>query len=230
MRSQWQVSRLIASTVLLVLACGISTFAQNGKLNIHVTPKQAYVYLDDRAISEASKHHFFSLSAGEHKIELVNYGYQAVARTVTITAGKTTNVDVALEAVGAKVPGPFGAITIKGADRHAVLLNGNTPDFFVGHGDEFDHENGWWWKQELVVPPGTYQVNIQSGDEDIWSGPVNVPVNQRVVVNVPKGVRKTVPWTRGEKGTSSTWKGKERRPFCGSPSLAFVSLARRVFI
>jgi outer membrane protein OmpA-like peptidoglycan-associated protein len=82
------------------------------------------------------------------------------------------------------------------------LLNGKTPDFFVGHGDEFDHE--WWWKQELVVPPGTYQVTIlgaHTGNE-VWSGPVEVPANQRVVVDIPKGVRKTVPWPRGEKLTS----------------------------
>jgi hypothetical protein len=79
-------------------------------------------------------------------------------------------------------------MTIEGADRAAVLLNGKTPDFFVGHGDEFDHE--WWWKQELVVPPGTYQVTILGGDQDLWSGPVDVAANQRVVVKVPKGVRK----------------------------------------
>ena len=33
----------------------------------------------------------------------------------------------------------------------------------------------------------------------MWSGSVNVPANQRVVVDIPKGVRKTVPWPRGEK-------------------------------
>lgn len=194
MRYKGQVSRLIAFVVI----AGISTFAQNGKLNIHVTPKQAYVFLDGRAISEVSKHHSFHLSAGEHKIELANYGYQPVTRTVTITAGKTTDLKVDLEAVGKTVSGPFGAIAIKGADRDAVLLNGKTPDFFVGHGDEFDTDF-LWWKQELVVPPGTYQVNIQSGEKDIWSGPVDVPANQRVIVDVPKGIRKTIPWKRGEK-------------------------------
>ena len=209
MRYKDQVSRLIASTVLFVVVAGISTFAQNGKLKIHVTPKQAYVFLDGRAISEASKHHSFTLSAGDHKIELANYGYQAVTRTVTITAGDTTDLKVDLEAVGKTVSGPFGAMTIKGADRDAVLLNGKTPDFLVGHGDEFDHEIGWW-KQELVVPPGTYQVTILGGDKEVWSGPVTVGANQRVIVDVPKGVRKTVPWTRGDKlGTIPRFKAGE---------------------
>jgi outer membrane protein OmpA-like peptidoglycan-associated protein len=199
MKSERYLSPRILFAVLLGLIGGTSAFAQNGKLNLHVSPKQAYVFVDDRAISEASKVHSLSLSAGEHKVELANYGYQAVTRTVTIVAGKTTALDISLEAVSKVVSGPFGAITIEGADRDAVLLNGKTPDYFVGHGDEFNHD--WWWKQELVVPPGTYQLTIQSQDKEIWSGSVNVPANQRVVVDASKGVRKTVPWQRGEKLT-----------------------------
>jgi outer membrane protein OmpA-like peptidoglycan-associated protein len=200
MKSERYLSPRILFAVLLGLIGGTSAFAQNGKLNLHVSPKQAYVFVDDRAISEASKVHSLSLSAGEHKVELANYGYQAVTRTVTIVAGKTTALDISLEAVSKVVSGPFGAITIEGADRDAVLLNGKTPDYFVGHGDEFNHD--WWWKQELVVPPGTYQLTIQSQDREIWSGSVNVPANQRVVVDASKGVRKTVPWQRGEKLTT----------------------------
>lgn len=199
MKSESQAFRLIACVVLLVLAAGISTYAQDGKLTIHVTPRQTYVFVDGRALGEASHHRSLSLSAGNHKIDLANYGYNPTSRTVTITAGQTTNLEVTLEAVAGTVSGPFGAMTIEGADRNAVLLNGKTPDYFVGHGDEFNHN--WWWKQELVVPPGTHQVTVLTADKEVWSGPVEVPANQRVVVDVPKGVRKTVPWPRGEKLT-----------------------------
>jgi len=185
-------------TFVVIFTAATSAVAQDGKLRLHVNPKQAYVWVDDRAISEASKHPSLKLSAGEYKVELANYGYKAISRTVMITAGETTDLDVSLEKVGETVPGPFGAIAIKRADRDALLLNGKTPDFFVGHGDEFNTDF-LWWKQELVVPPGTYQVTAQRGDKDIWSGQVSVAANQRVIVDVPKGVSRSEPWHRGEK-------------------------------
>lgn len=200
MKDQARLARFLVSVVLLVLASGILTLAQDGKLVIHVTPKQAYIFADGRAISEASRHHSLSLSAGDHKIELANYGYAPSTQTVTIAAGKTSNLDVTLTPITGTVAGPFGAVTIEGANRDAILLNGKTPDFFVGHGDEFDHD--WWWKQELVVPPGSYQVSVLSGDKEVWAGGVDVPANQRVVIDIPKGVRKTVAWPRGEKFSS----------------------------
>ncbi|HSZ60160.1 MAG TPA: OmpA family protein [Terriglobales bacterium] len=184
-------------TMMLVLASSLPCFAQDGKLAIQVTPKEAYVFVDDHAVGEASHHRKLKLSVGDHKVVLVNYGYTPVTRTVTITDGQVTSLEVALPAVDATVPPPYGAITIESVSRDAILLNGKTPDFFVGHGDEFNHE--WGWKQELVVPPGTYQMTILGPEGELWSGPVEVPANQRVVVHYPKGVVKTVPWPRGEK-------------------------------
>lgn len=197
MKVQTQISRFLLSVALLVLANGVSSFAQDGKLAFHVRPEQAYVFVDDRAISEASRIYTLKLSAGEHKVEVVNYGYTPSTQKVTITAGKVTMLRVELEQAGNSVSGPFGAMTIEGANHKAILLNGKTPDFFVGQGDEFNNEKGW--KQELVVPPGTYQVSVLSGDKEVWAGPVEVPADQRVVIDIPKGVRKTVPWKRGEK-------------------------------
>jgi len=195
-----RVWALPVSLCLVSLVFAGITQAQDGKLVIQVTPHQAYIFVDGRAISEASKNRSMNLSAGEHKIDVTNYGYTPASRTVTITAGQKTNLDVTLTPVTATVSGPFGAMTIEGVNRDAVLLNGKTPDFFVGHGDEFDHD--WGWKQELVVPPGTYQMTILHEDKEVWSGSVEVPANQRVVVHVPKGVVKTVAWPRGEKLSS----------------------------
>jgi outer membrane protein OmpA-like peptidoglycan-associated protein len=196
MKIRTQVPRFFLSIALLVLTSGVSSFGQNGKLSFHVKPAQAYVFVDDRPISEASRLYILKLSAGEHKIELVNYGYVPSTQTVTITAGKTTRFEATLTPVTGTVSGPFGAITIEGAAHNAILLNGKTPEYFVGHGDEFDHE--WGWKQELVVPPGNYQLTVLSRDRELWSGPVDVPANRRVVMDIIGGVRKTVPWPRGE--------------------------------
>jgi len=200
MKAQAQICCRVIAVVVIALSSGVLTFAQDGKLTVHVTPKQAYIFVDDHPVIEGNKRHTLRLSAGDHKVELVNYGYTPSTQTVTITAGKTTNVDVTLTPVTGTVSGPFGAMTIEGASQAAILLNGKTPEFFVGHGDEFNHE--WGWKQELVVPPGSYQVSALWGDKEVWGGSVDVAANQRVVIGVPKGVRKTVPWPRGEKLTS----------------------------
>jgi outer membrane protein OmpA-like peptidoglycan-associated protein len=201
MKIRSHICRVIVPVVLLVCAGTVPSLAQEGTLKIRVTPKQAYAFVDGRAYAEATLHALY-LSPGDHKIDLYNYGYLPASATVSIKAGQRTNLAVTLTPVTSRISGPFGAMTIEGAQRDAVLLNGKTPDFFVGHGDEFNHE--WGWKQELVVPPGTYQVTIlgAGSGKEIWSGPVNVPANQRVVLDIPKGVRKTVAWPRGEQLSS----------------------------
>ncbi len=196
MKTEKNARRLCAVVVVLLVMVGaLPLCAQQGKLNVHARPSQAYVFVDGNAMGQAN--HALTLPAGEHKVTLQNYGYRPVTQTVTISPNATTNLDINLEALTDTVSGPWGAITLEGAKHDAVFLNGKTPDFFVGHGDEFNHD--WWWKQELVVPPGTYQLTVMNQGKEIWSGPVEVPANQRVVVDVPKGVRKTVAWSRGEK-------------------------------
>jgi outer membrane protein OmpA-like peptidoglycan-associated protein len=191
-------SLLVGVTVLValaVLSVVPGALAQDGKLSVHAVPPQAYVFVDGKALHEASRH-AFKLTAGDHTVDIYNYGYKPATRKVTIAAGKTLKLDVTLESIPGTVSGPWGCITIEGPSRDAVLLNGKTPDFFVGHVDEFNHE--WVWKQELIVPPGKHQLTILQGDKEVWSGAVDVPANKRVVVDIPKGVRKTVSWSRGE--------------------------------
>ena len=223
MKTLNQLVRSVIPLLLLVGAGILPSVAQEGNLIIHATPKQAYVFIDDRAISEASKLGKLSLAAGDHKVELVNYGYQAEVRSATITAGKTTTLEINLAPVPGTVSKPFGAMTIEGANHDAVLLNGKTPAFFVGHGDEFNNEH--WWKQELVVPPGTYQVSVLHRDKEVWSGPVTVSANQRVVVDIPKGVRKTVAWRRGEK-LGSVPRFSAESPSIVAPANTMVAVAK----
>jgi len=195
----------ITSTVKLTLAAmamaalgTVPSRAQNdqsaGKLKIHVSPKQAYVFVDGKAIRDGSQ--TIALTAGSHAIGVDNYGYTPQTKNVDITAGKTRDMDVVLQASGDKVNGPFGDIELKGHPRAAVLLNGSTPAYFVGHVDEFD--NNWIWHQWLLVKPGTYQVTATEKGQSIWSGPVTVKAGERVIVDLNhNGATKTREFKRG---------------------------------
>jgi len=174
------------------------SFAQDGKLKIKVSPAQAYVFADGKAIREGS--HSIPLSAGKHTIVVVNYGYKMSTQDVTIESGKTTDLAVTLQAYGDKVAGPFGRIMIefKPKGKAAVLLNGKKPDYFVGNVDEFNHD--WWWHQELLVPPGTHQVTIMDGDKEVYNGSVTVEANKKTLIHVTQnGKVETKDWSRSAK-------------------------------
>ncbi|MGH9828685.1 MAG: PEGA domain-containing protein [Blastocatellia bacterium] len=74
------------SLVVAVAMVASASFAQDGKLRIKVTPKQAYVFVDGKAINDGS--HTMSLSAGKHTVAVVNYGYKISTQDVNVEAGK----------------------------------------------------------------------------------------------------------------------------------------------
>jgi peptidoglycan-associated lipoprotein len=185
---------VLAIVALLVSAA--PTFAQDGKLKIKVSPKQAYVFVDGNAIREGNQS--ITLSSGKHSVGVYNYGYTPQMQDVDITSGKTTNLTVTLQQSGGPVSGPFGFIEFKGNPRAAVLLNGKTPAYFVGHVDEFNF-NWLWWHQQLLVPAGTHQVTITRNGQTIWSGNVTVQAGQKVTVHIAdNGAAKTSDWKEGK--------------------------------
>lgn len=168
--------------------------ASTGKLRITVSPKQSYVFVDGKAIRDGSQ--TIELPAGKHEVEVTNYGYLPETQQADITAGKKSALNVTLQKTGEKVSGPFGDIEFKGHPRAAVLLNGTTPAYFVGHVDEFD--NNLIWHQWLLVKPGDYNVTVTRKGDTIWSGPVAVKAGQRVVVYLNhNGKMKTKDFKRG---------------------------------
>jgi hypothetical protein len=195
-------SRALVSVALALsagsLLCLAPAFAQpseeTGKLKIHVEPKQAYVFIDGKAIRDGSQS--IKLAAGDHKVGVYNYGYQPKIENVNIDAGKKVDRSIALQPSGDKVSGPFAEIEFKGNPRAAVLLNGQTPAYFVGHVDEFDWD--WIWHQRLLVQPGTYQVLVTREGNTIWSGSVSAKAGQRVTVYLNRnGQTKTQAWKTG---------------------------------
>jgi hypothetical protein len=195
---EYPPTRKFSVLSLTVLLAAASAFAQGpgqtGKLKLHVSPKQAYLFVDGNAVRDGNQ--TVTLGAGRHSIGIYNYGFTPQTQTVEITAGKTTDVNVNLQASGNKVAGPFGDIELKGHPRAAVLLNGDTPSYFVGHADEFD--NNWLWHQWLLVKPGNYHLTATQDGKTIWSGPVDVKAGQRVIVNLNRnGAMKTKEFKRG---------------------------------
>ncbi|MGH7836923.1 MAG: PEGA domain-containing protein, partial [Candidatus Binataceae bacterium] len=185
------------SLVVAVAMVASASFAQDGKLRIKVTPKQAYVFVDGKAINDGS--HTMSLSAGKHTVAVVNYGYKISTQDVNVEAGKKTDLNVTLQPYGDKVAGPWGRVYINGGDtRAAVLSDGTTPGYFVGHVDEFDNDF-WVWKQELLLPPGKHHLTITRDGKDIWSGDVNVVAGKKVSINIAKNAQVESDWTKREK-------------------------------
>jgi hypothetical protein len=187
----------IFNLVLAIALCAGASFAQDGKLKIKVTPKQAYVFLDGKAVREGNQ--TITTSAGKHTVVVVNYGYKIETRDVNVDSGKTTTVEVALTSYGGNVNGPWGAVKFtNGDERAAVLSNGKTSGYFVGHVDEFNWD--WIWQQELILPPGKHHLTVTRGGNTIWEGDVNIVANQKVVVDLGKsGAQTTKKWERGAK-------------------------------
>jgi outer membrane protein OmpA-like peptidoglycan-associated protein len=183
-------------TLLVALALSATAvFAQDGKLKIKVTPKQADVFVDGKANPQG--HDTISLPAGKHTVVVVNYGYKMQTEDVDIDAGKTKDLNVTLEAYGGPVAGPYGDVEFHGSPRAAVLSNGTTPAYFVGHVDEFDWD--WIWHQNLLLPAGTHHITVTQQGKDIWTGDVTVEAGKKVIVNLSNGTQKTVEWSRGNK-------------------------------
>lgn len=192
-----RTGQLFILVFAFALVAGAS-FAQDGKLKIKVTPPQAYTFVDGKAIRPG--HATISLSAGKHVVAVVNYGYKIHTEDVEIEAGKTKDLNVTLEAYGDKVAGPYGRIMVefKPQGKAAVFLNGKELGYFVGHVDEFNHD--WWWHQELLVPPGTFQVTIKRDDKELYNGSIDVKVNEKVIIHVTNnGKVESKPWPRGDK-------------------------------
>ena len=185
---------LVAAVFLLASAVFAQSSMENGKLKIHVSPKQAYVFVDGKAIRDGSQ--TMDLAAGSHRVAVYNYGYVPQAQQVHVGAGETTRLSVALQSIGDKVSGPFADIEFKGDPRAAVLVNGSSPKYFVGHVDEFNWD--WIWHQRLLVKPGTYDVTITRNGDTIWSSPVTTKAGEKTIVYLNDGGKtETKPWKVG---------------------------------
>ena len=177
----------------LTLLGTIPLLAKCGHLKLHVTPKQAYVFIDGVPLGWGSG--IYWADPGEHTLDIYNYGYKPYTSKFTAESGKTTSLSVALEAIPGAVPSPWGRIELKGPKGSAVLLNGKGPEFFVGNVGEFTGG-----KRQLLVPPGDYQLTVLGCCYgEVFSGPITVGENQRTLIPLanPAG-KSTGDWSQGK--------------------------------
>ncbi len=203
--------------VLFSVAFAVLANAQETeKLKVYVSPDEAYTFVDGKAIGPGNR--TVKLPLGTHNLIVANYGFKFFQQDVALDSGKPTILKVNLEPSGSDLSGPFGRIQLElgplslgDAGDHAVLLNGKTANYFVGHIDEFNNNIGW--HQELVVPPGSHRVTVTRRGQEVWSGTISVAANQRVIVNISNGSQKIKDWPQGNElkslrrftaGTAST--------------------------
>src|SRR5437899_619797 len=167
------------------------------KLKISVSPKEAYTFVDGKAIGPGNR--TIKLEVGTHHLVVANYGFKFAEQDVSIDSNRTIPLEINLDPVAGDIAGPRGRIQIELGMRRAgdaaVLLNGKKPLYFVGHVDEFNNEIGS--HQELLVPPGTHEVTITRYGNELWSGSVTVAANQRVILDISNGKQVTKAWPRG---------------------------------
>lgn len=187
--------------IVFTFASLTTMMAQDAVVKVHVQPKESFIFVD--AQPKGIGTHTLKLTPGQHTISVYNYGFKPMTREVTLAAGKGNDIqEFVLEAAGGPVSGPWGILQIEGAPRAAVLLNGKQPEYFVGHGDEFNHHI--IWKQQLIVPAGNHEVTLLYKDKEIWSGKVEVPANKRVIVYANRdGELVLKHWDHGEKMQSA---------------------------
>ena len=170
----------LCASALLWLNPAIAQSQDSAKLKVHAQPKQAYLFVDGNAIRAGS--HTIHLTPGDHTITVRNYGYTADTQKVQLTSGNETKLNVDLHPYGDKIRGPFADLEFKGDHQAAVLLNGTTPEYFVGRAGEFDWD--WLWHRRLLVQPGSYHVTVMREGNTIWTGNVTLSAGKKVIIHL----------------------------------------------
>src|SRR5215470_14913472 len=99
--------RAVGSIVGGIFLLGLAAFAQDskpGKLRITVQPKQAYTFVDGKAIGPGNR--TIKLDVGTHHLVVANYGFKFAEQDISIDSHQTLPVDIHLEPAGEQVSGP----------------------------------------------------------------------------------------------------------------------------
>ncbi len=189
----------ISLIIVMVASCSVLS-AQQAKVRVKVSPPEAQIFVDARTQGKGPAKEIRT-TPGTHLVIVANYGFVSQTREISLNEGDNPGVEFTLERAGNPVSGPWGRIQIENAPgQAAVLLNGNTPGYLVGHADLFNHDI--IWHQQLVVPAGKHHVTVATRDHEFWSGDVEVPANKRVIIDAGRGKIAVKDWPQGANLTS----------------------------
>jgi PEGA domain-containing protein len=91
---------LVVGATILLGSVALAQKPKPGKLKISVIPKQAYTFVDGKAIGPGNR--VIKLDVGTHHVVVANYGYKFVEQDVSLDSDKTVPVDIKLEPVRAR--------------------------------------------------------------------------------------------------------------------------------
>lgn len=172
--------KLSALGALLLIPAAQTLMAQSSGsayLKTKVDPGRAGVFVDGKYLGPAGNFgasRKYALTPGEHKVKLAEPRYEDVETTVTLTAGKTSELRQNMKRLPAP-KGPFGTIRTEyqaGSSKFAAVY---VNDHYMGHAGEFNNS-----VQGLKLPVGEYDLRLEPE--------TGAPVKQHVKVEADKVV------------------------------------------
>lgn len=171
----------IILALVLMIGAILPVMAQDeAKIRVQAEPSTAGLFIDGKYVGSAENFAIstsYTVSAGEHRIKLVDPRYEDYETTVTAEAGKTKKFDFKMTAKP-KPQAPFGQIrTIQGANKYTgIWLNAQ----YVGHVDEFSNIF-----QRLLVPPGSYLIRFENPETGAtYEESITIGANQTTTINL----------------------------------------------
>ena len=96
---------------VVLLSPTIVSSQQIGALKMSVYPKEAYTFVDGKAVGPGNRK--FNLPYGSHQVIVANYGYKFYEKEVTIDSERAAVLKVTLDPIGEEVSGPRGRIQLE---------------------------------------------------------------------------------------------------------------------
>lgn len=194
--------RRFCTITLFLLTAASLALSQEGTIRVNVTPEEAYIFVDGQPFVHRSN--TLTLPTGDHTLGVYNYGFVPQVVNLYIEKGGNPPLNARLTPVAGMVSGPWGRIQIEGVHGDTlVFLNDTKPEFFVAHADEAN--NNFLNKQQIVAPVGMHTlflVNHKNG-QMIWSGPVEVKANERLILYTDQNAKMVYKdWPEGPKISS----------------------------